>query len=218
MIAMKNKAKHYFDKIPNEWDSLYSGKSWLMKKLNRFLRKGLFERYELTFKHCGEIPGTRVLDIGCGTGHYSIEFARRGAAKVVGIDFAPSMIAFAQENAQQNRVSECCEFICADFLSHNLQQPFDIVVAMGFFDYIKEPESYFKKISSLTKRRFLASFIKDSLIWGTQKKIRYHWIKKCPIYFYNFDGLARLYKEANFTNHQIISSSKGFFGIGINSR
>ena len=216
-MRIKDGVKHYFDKIPDEWDRLYSDKIRFWGNLNRYLRKGLFERYELTFKHCGEIAGARVLDIGCGTGQYSIEFARRGAAQVVGIDFAPSMIAFAQESAQKNQVSEYCDFICADFLSHNFQERFDIVVALGFFDYIQDPQSYFKKISSLTKRRFLASFLKDSLIWGTQKKIRYHWIKKCPIYFSTFEGLVSLYNQANFAGNQIISTSNGFFGIGINS-
>jgi magnesium protoporphyrin O-methyltransferase len=217
MMAMKNKVQHYFDKIPNEWDSLYSDQNWVVKNVNKYLRKGLFERYDLTFKHCGEISGARVLDIGCGTGLYTIEFAKRGAEKVVGIDFAPAMITFAQQSAAQNRVSKICDFICDDFLNHSFEEKFDIVVALGVFDYIQDPEPYFKKISSLTKNRFLASFPKDSLFWGTQRKIRYHWIKKCPLYFYTFDGLVRLFEKANFAETNILPCNRGFFGFGIKS-
>ncbi len=217
METPSDKVKHYFNKIPNEWDSLYSDENWFIRNVNKYLRKGLFERYALTFQHCGEISGARVLDIGCGTGLYGIEFAKRGADKVVGIDIAPGMVAFAQQSAQENNVLEKCNFICDDFINYPFDEMFDIVVALGVFDYIQEPELYFKKISSLTKNRFLASFPKDSLFWGTQRKIRYHWIKKCPLYFYTFDQLVRLYKEANFAETKIFSSHRGFVAVGIKS-
>lgn len=40
----------------------------------------------------------RVLDIGCGSGHYALLFARR-VAEVFGFDIAPKMIEFARQNA-----------------------------------------------------------------------------------------------------------------------
>lgn len=40
--------------------------------------------------------GERILDIGCGDGTLTIELQKRGC-KVVGIDFAPDMIAAAVE-------------------------------------------------------------------------------------------------------------------------
>jgi magnesium protoporphyrin O-methyltransferase len=215
MKTTSEKVKQYFDKIPDEWDSLYSDRNWIINNLNKYLRKGLFERYDLTFRHCGEISGARVLDIGCGTGLYSIVFAKRGAAKVVGIDLAPAMITFAQQRAQELMVQDHCEFICDDFLNHTFEEKFDIIVALGVFDYIQDPGPYFNKVSSLAGKRFLASFPKDSLFWGTQRKIRYRWIKKCPLYFYTFDGLRRLYKEANFAETNILSTSRGFFGFGV---
>src|SRR3954464_7983952 len=42
----------------------------------------------------GAIPGMRLLDVACGTGALAAEAARRGA-EVIGIDFAPNMIAEA---------------------------------------------------------------------------------------------------------------------------
>jgi magnesium protoporphyrin O-methyltransferase len=215
MKTTPEKVKRYFDRIPNEWNSLYSDQNWILKNFNKYLRKGLFERYDLTFQHCGEIFGARVLDIGCGTGLYSIEFAKRGAAQVVGIDIAPAMINFSQQRAKELMVQDHCEFICDNFLNHTFKDNFDIIVALGVFDYIQDPGPYFNKISSLTKHRFLASFPKDSLFWGTQRKIRYCWIKKCPLYFYTFDRLIRLYKEANFAETNILPTTRGFFGFGI---
>lgn len=45
---------------------------------------------------CGAVQGLRVLDVGCGTGYFAREMARRGAA-VTGADLSPAMLAHARE-------------------------------------------------------------------------------------------------------------------------
>ncbi|WP_411140442.1 class I SAM-dependent methyltransferase [Streptomyces sp. x-80] len=45
----------------------------------------------------GDLSGEQVLDIGCGTGVYSREMKRRGAARVVGYDISEGMLAVARE-------------------------------------------------------------------------------------------------------------------------
>lgn len=203
----------YFDSVPKQWDAFYSYESWLMRVVNNLLRKGLYERYRLTFEHCGDLSGARVLDIGCGTGRYSIECVKRGASRVVGIDFAPSMIEFSREMAQQMNVANKCEFICDDFLTYPFEGSFDIVLALGVFDYVKDPKPVFKKIAQLRPRKFIASFPKATLIWGLQRRIRYYWIKRCPIYNYSEEQLGRLFQEAPFQTYLIIPCGKGFLGI-----
>jgi len=203
----------YFDRVPKQWDALYSHESRLKYLINKWLRKGLYMRYELTFEHCGDLTGAKVLDIGCGTGRYSIEFAKRGAGNVVGIDFASSMIDFSRKIARQMGVDDKCEFICDDFLTHQFEGSFDIVIALGVFDYIKDPAPIFKKISQLKPRKFLASFPRFTPIWGIQRMVRYYWIKRCPIYNYTSEQLERLYRGAKFQQYQIIPAGKGFFGV-----
>ncbi|MFJ8388843.1 class I SAM-dependent methyltransferase [Streptomyces sp. NPDC094438] len=45
----------------------------------------------------GDVSGKSVLDLACGTGFYSREFKRRGAADVLGVDISVEMIAAARE-------------------------------------------------------------------------------------------------------------------------
>jgi SAM-dependent methyltransferase len=212
-VSAKEKgAKKYFDRVPKQWDAFYSHENRLVYLINKLLRKPLYRRYRLTFENCGDLTGATVLDIGCGTGRYSIECAKRGAKKVMGIDFAPQMIEFSKNIAKQMNVHNTCEFICADFLNYPFENSFDIVLALGLFDYIKDPAPLFKKVAQLNPRKFVASFPRFTPVWGFQRHIRYNWIKKCPIYYYNQKQLEHLYSEASFEEFQVIPCGKGFVG------
>jgi 2-polyprenyl-3-methyl-5-hydroxy-6-metoxy-1,4-benzoquinol methylase len=216
-VASKTDAtKTYFDKIPRQWDALYAHENAVRYLFNRIVRRALFERHSLTFSECGEISEATVLDIGCGTGRFSIEFAARGASRVVGIDFAPSMIDFAKSVAAEMHVQDTCEFICDDFLAHEFSQSFQIVIAMGLFDYVERAEPVLKKIASLTEGTFLASFPRGSLFWGLQRRIRYRFLKKCPIYHYDRAQLEKLYRAATFGKVTVMDTSHGFFVAATN--
>ncbi|MDQ2085595.1 class I SAM-dependent methyltransferase [Herbivorax sp. ANBcel31] len=75
---------------------------------------------------------TNVLDIGCGPGRYSIEFAKR-AKSVIGIDVSPKMIEFAVENAEKQRLSnisfDTLDWENVDLQNEGWEKKFDIVFA-----------------------------------------------------------------------------------------
>ncbi|MFI8455143.1 class I SAM-dependent methyltransferase [Kitasatospora sp. NPDC085464] len=50
----------------------------------------------------GDVRGRSVLDLACGTGFYSREFKRRGAAEVFGVDISGEMIAAARGIEQRD--------------------------------------------------------------------------------------------------------------------
>ena len=52
---------------------------------------------EDTLKLLDEVPGSRVLELGCGSGHSLRYLAERGAQELWGIDLSPVQIAFAEE-------------------------------------------------------------------------------------------------------------------------
>src|SRR3954454_3872651 len=51
-----------------------------------------------------DLSGKTVLDIGCNGGFYSIEMKRRGAERVLGIDFDPTYLAQARFAADVSEV------------------------------------------------------------------------------------------------------------------
>jgi len=219
MRSEGNGAKSYFDRVPGKWDALYSHEGPARYFFNRLVRRAVFDRYRLTFENCGPVSGARVLDIGCGTGRYSLEFAVRGDARVEGVDFAPNMIAFSRRMAEQLHVADKCEFVCSDFSSFTSAEGFDIVLALGLFDYVRDPLSYLKKIFKLTNRVFLASFPCNGRLWRIQRIIRYNWVKRCPVYDYTISQLEQLYRDASFHLQKIVPMRQGLFVVatrGIN--
>ncbi len=216
MPSTAESAREYFDRAFKEWESLYSGRNLLSRTLDKLLRPAVFDRYGLALEKCGDISEKTILDIGCGAGFLPVELACRGARRVVGVDFAPSMIQCAQDLAQKMDVTERCEFVCDDFSTHPFNEKFDIVLAMGLFDYVAEPERIMSKIAGLTKSCFMASFPVNGALWRLQRHIRYSWIKRCPVYEYSAELVAALLQESSFSQFDLIPLRRGLFAIARN--
>ena len=45
-----------------------------------------------------ELTGRKVLDIGCGMGQHAVQYAKLGAASVLGTDISEKMLAYAAEH------------------------------------------------------------------------------------------------------------------------
>jgi ubiquinone/menaquinone biosynthesis C-methylase UbiE len=66
----------------------------------RLLSLGRIDRVHREMAERGASDGTRVLDIGCGTGTLALVCARRGA-QVTGIDVSPLMLDIARQKVRQ---------------------------------------------------------------------------------------------------------------------
>jgi hypothetical protein len=107
-------------------------------------------------------------------------------------------------------VADRCEFICGDILTVPLDRSFDIVAALGLFDYLADPEQVIKRVSSLTPGVFVASFPNYGFLGRLQRTIRYEWIKGCSIYHYTRDQVEGLLSP-NFSSFEIIPIASGLF-------
>jgi SAM-dependent methyltransferase len=80
-------------------------------------------------------PGTAVLDLCCGPGRYSLEFARRGFT-VTGVDRTAAYLAEARTRAEADRLN--IDFIQEDMRRFCRFQEFDTVISMftsfGYFE------------------------------------------------------------------------------------
>lgn len=199
------KVRRYFDGQAERFDLIYRDEKNLSQKLvDRFFRGVIHRRFALTFESCGPVAGKRVLDIGCGSGRYAVEFARRGA-QVVGLDFAPNMVEMARAAAAKVGVADRCQIVQADFLDWTAPQRFDICLAIGFFDYTEEPGPYLKKMRSAVDERAICSF---PIRWTLRSPTRWMRLRlsDCPVFFYDRAEVARLFQDTGWntmTAHQL---------------
>ncbi|HYE32089.1 MAG TPA: TIGR04290 family methyltransferase [Methylomirabilota bacterium] len=85
-----------------------------------------------------DLTGKSVLDIGCNAGFYSLEMKRRGAQRVVAIDFDDQYL--NQANFAAQVVGEEIEFHKMSVYEVGaLREKFDLVIFMGVFYHLRHP-------------------------------------------------------------------------------
>ena len=85
-----------------------------------------------------DLSGRTVLDIGCNAGFYAIEMKRRGADRVVGVDWDPAYLAQARFAAEIVGVDiELRQLSVYDIAE--LGGRFDIVLFMGVLYHLRHP-------------------------------------------------------------------------------
>jgi 2-polyprenyl-3-methyl-5-hydroxy-6-metoxy-1,4-benzoquinol methylase len=193
----------YFDKAANTFDTFYDHKrSLFMQWVDRKFRSDVFQRYHLTFKTLEPLTGKTVLDIGCGSGPYVAEAARRGSKRVVGLDMAEAMLDLARQRTAVAGVANKCEFLLGTFPKDSPQEIFDYAIAMGVMDYIADPSAFLSTLFQHVRLHAVLSFPSKHWFRTPVRKICY-WLKRCPVYFYDPEQIKRLSRIAGFSNIKI---------------
>ena len=98
-----------------------------------------------------QLKGTeKILDLACGFGRHSLEFARRGY-DVTGIDITPAYIDYANEQAKKENLN--AKFICQDIRTITFDKEFDVVLNMadGAIGYLEDDGENHKIFSVIAK-------------------------------------------------------------------
>jgi ubiquinone/menaquinone biosynthesis C-methylase UbiE len=116
--------------------------------------------------------GERVLDIGCGTGIYMLELARRDV-HVVGVDPSMEMILIAREKFRQAGLKGC--FICgsAEALPFRPER-FDLALAVSSLCFVGRPDRAVEEMHRILKsggRIVVGEFNRFSL-WAFLRRLK----------------------------------------------
>lgn len=109
--------------------------AWRYDFFNRLVSLGMDKSWRT--KVLQNIPkGSRILDLGCGTGDLSLEVAKTlgPSGEVVGLDFSPKMLAVAEKRYQALGRPLNGHFKLVEMSAEDLplaEKPFDLVVS-GF--------------------------------------------------------------------------------------
>jgi ubiquinone/menaquinone biosynthesis C-methylase UbiE len=215
-LKKEEKVQEHFNKVVEEFDQFYTDeKPFLRGFTDKWLRGSMQKRWERTMQLSADIKGKSVLDIGCGTGRYSITLARNGAGSVIGIDVAPKMIGTSTLFAKEAGVSDICSFKVGVIEDFDFGNQFDLVLAQGLFDYIFEPESLIKQMKAVCRGTMIASFPKRGHILTPQRKVRYM-LRGCPIKFYSHGQLRKICESLDMSTAVIEDLGRDFLLIWSN--
>ena len=85
---------------------------------------------------------SKILDLACGAGRHSIEFAQKGFS-VTAVDLSKNLLNIAKQNAQSANVE--IDFIRADIRNFIIDKKFDLIVNLfTSFGYFESDEENFK--------------------------------------------------------------------------
>jgi 2-polyprenyl-3-methyl-5-hydroxy-6-metoxy-1,4-benzoquinol methylase len=182
-------------------------KSKFANTLDQIFRKDMYERFVFTIEHCEPIKGRTFLDVGCGNALYSLELARKGAAKVVGIDISEVMIGLCKQSSENENLSDVCTFIQTDLLDYKRESTFDVSFGIGLFDYISDPLPVMKRMREVSIDKAIMAFPR---LWTWRAPIRKMRLarKGCDVFFYSKAKIEKLLRDAGFSRQEIFKVGK----------
>ena len=86
-----------------------------------------------------------VIDFGCGDGEDTLEIARSGAKRVIGIDIRESALQAAREAALRAGLDHLCEFC------QTTEEKADAIVSLDAFEHFSDPVGALRAMHSLLK-------------------------------------------------------------------
>lgn len=96
----------------------------------------------------GVHEGSRVLDVGCGTGIMERAYLDLGAQTIVALDLSEEMLACARTSFADVD-PRCLRFECRDILDFTSDEPFDVVVIYNAYPHILDKKALVKAAASL---------------------------------------------------------------------
>lgn len=98
------------------------------------------------------VKGQQVVDVGCGGGILAEAMAKRGAARVLGIDLADKPLKVAQLHALEAQVANLqYRQVAAEALASEQPGAFDIVTCMEMLEHVPDPASTIAACAAMVK-------------------------------------------------------------------
>ena len=207
-----DRVARYFDRHAEDFDTIYEDRKGRLRRLRDQLSRGtVVQRLTFVDQLASEAPPGRVVDVGCGSGRFSVRLAEHGW-QVVGLDFAAEMVVLAREHAAAAGVADRCTFLEADFLAWDTAGDFDLGLAIGVFDYVGDAHPLLAKLGEVSGGRLVASFPKR---WHALVPLRWARLRAsgCPVHFYTRASVEALAAAAGL-RAKVVPFHRDFLFVG----
>jgi 2-polyprenyl-3-methyl-5-hydroxy-6-metoxy-1,4-benzoquinol methylase len=213
--SVETRVRDHFDDDASRFDAIYDQKKGVVSRfVDNYWRGVVQKRLKVNVERLRPFDGKRILDVGCGSGRFCVEFAREGAAKVVGVDFAAAMIDIAKNLAKAHGVASRCDFRVGPFpeVIKKDEGPFDAATANGFFDYIDEPVPIITAMRELTDGKLIMSFPK-AVEWRVPVRRLRFWMKGTPLFLYREHQVRDILQRSGVNNYELVYLDRDYLVI-----
>jgi ubiquinone/menaquinone biosynthesis C-methylase UbiE len=138
-VTNQSKTNCDFDELADSYDNWYNSAAGLMydrlekKAVSRYLRRN--------------VQGRKLLEVGCGTGHWSKYFSEKGF-EVTGIDISEPMIKIAQSKNIANASFQVADGCCLPFDDNS----FDVTAAITTLEFTGNAELVLQEMARCTRK------------------------------------------------------------------
>jgi SAM-dependent methyltransferase len=199
--------RDHFRRNASAFDALYDEDGFVQRRV----RPGLGRRRAVALEAVDAYPSPSVLDVGCGSGRIAEDVLEHGASRYVGVDFSEPMLELAGRRLE--RFGPKASLVQGDFLEVPLDGPFDVVLALGLFDYLPEAAPFAARMRELCSGSLVASFPGWNWFKGPIRKVRYELVNRVPIFDYTESGLRQLLDDAGFSRIELVRPGKSGYVV-----
>lgn len=175
MFKFYNKSHEYYDKIANVYDDMYKDRYWMVART---------QIEEVIKKYVGTIQDKLILDVGSGTGEWSLWAAKRGAIVHL-LEPSKEMLEISENKLSSHLNLDILNLFkfynttIEEFQSKDLDSGivirYDIIFLIGdILSYVKDLDKALSSIKSVCKSGTILlgtvdnyySYVKDTIIYG----------------------------------------------------
>lgn len=193
----------YFDRRARAYDRRYDH-----RRLQRIIRPSLLRGREAALALARSLGAPRVLEAGCGPGRLGEALLAAGVAEYVGVDVSGAMVERAQ--ARLARFADRARVIHAPVAAAPVEGPFDLVVALGLFDYVDDPEATLGRMTDECAGVLLATFPRWDVVRDPVRTLVYRYGYGCQIRHYDERRLAALLDRCGLGDATVETRRTGF--------
>jgi SAM-dependent methyltransferase len=224
---MSTNYRAYWDQNINRWGDLYldishghekfDRRHWVTWAYNhsigRIERRLMKERYRITIEFLDHYakPGITITDLGCGTGIFVVEAARRGA-KVNAIDFSGTALAMTRRAVESLTPQANVGYTEGDVQTVAIP-PSDACLAMGLTPYITDLEAFLNNVLPTTRALFCLYV--DPSSWQSRVRSALPLLNVRELNSHARETVDGLYARHGFVTQQRRRFASGYIDLAI---
>lgn len=195
--------ERYFDRRARAYDRRYAH-----ERLQRIIRPSLLRSRDAAVALARSLGAPRVLEAGCGPGRLGEALLDAGVGEYVGVDVSGAMVERAQ--ARLARFGDRASVIQAPVAAAPVEGPFELVVALGLFDYVNDPEATLGRMTAACEGVLLATFPRWDVVRDPVRTLVYRYVYGCRLRHYDERRLNALLGRCGLGDVTVATRRTGF--------